>query len=132
MFGLSTVKMYVAIGFVAVFVGIIGTQFIIGKSKDRTIDKLSTKLTTNAAQLVIKESENKQCHAEIEKQNCSIAEWKKKGNDYEIILKQKQDIIDALSIEEEIVLIDLEGQFIPDTCEGAMGWMIEKAQGELK
>jgi hypothetical protein len=129
---LSKIQMYATIGVTALLLGIIGSQYLIGKSKDNTIDKLSLKLSSNAALVVIKETENLNLHTIIDRQNVTIAEWKKVGEDFEIRIAEKTQIIFDLQTQSDIVLVDLDTQEIPITCRGSMGWLIEKAQGELR
>ena len=115
-----------------VLLAIILTLWTINRSQANTIEEQAFNLATVEAQLQIKEMENLRLNDAIKRQNEMIVELAKEG-------KKLQDKVDSQAIliaslqqigDEEIE--EIENQEIPNTPEGALRWMLEKALSELR
>jgi hypothetical protein len=110
--------------------GIIGTLWIQNASLSNTNDEQIKVIAELSVGLNLLEQTNINLIADIEVQNNAMRELMRQGVILETLnLTQGQIIADLLLVENrKITLIDSEN--VPKTCEGAMGWMLNKAIGE--
>ena len=70
--------------------------------------------------------------ASIKKQNDAVAELMRQSDKLKNQILVQGDIIKDLEKVEQHKIELIDGEIVPETCEGAMGWMLAKAIGDFK
>ena len=130
---LSSIGSFVKNNKKLVLVGILSIAVCFGiwtvKSK---FDNLHTELTEKESVIQIMQISLAEFETATEAQNRSIAEYKAKGEAAAKLAKKKAQEAAAREKQHRKELDALMVEKVPEQCEAAMDWMVEKADGDLK
>jgi uncharacterized protein YoxC len=114
------------------FLAVTGTLWAINRAQSNTIEEQAQTIATIESQVQIKEMENQRLNLAIKEQNLMVIALANKGKELENKVTNQELLIESLQQQGEVELVEIDGQEVPKTPEGALQWMLEKALVELR